>query len=360
MEKFIIRLISVLLLFIAVFTITLNCQKVYALSQSSNQTYEGIDVSDWQGYIDYAEVRESGIEVVYIKASQGSNIKDPYFDVNYENAKANGLKVGFYHFLTATNTEEAVQQANFFSSVISGKVPDCKLVMDFEVFDGLGNDQINEISKVFLETVKNNTQKDVAIYSDLYNAQNVFSRELANEYELWIAYYGNYEELNDITTNWDTWIGVQYSDRGRINGIDGNVDLDLYTQDILLDENSEVPRTESPNDSVNSETIVYRVKRGDTLWEISRMYGTTIQEIVNLNNIENPNLIYPGETIRIITNSNIHGSESRATGKIIYTVKRGDTLWSISRKYGVSIQRVVELNDIVNPSLIYPGERFRI
>ena len=45
--------------------------------------------------------------MVYIKASQGNNIKDPYFDVNYENAKSNGLKVGFYHFLTATNTEEA-------------------------------------------------------------------------------------------------------------------------------------------------------------------------------------------------------------------------------------------------------------
>ncbi len=76
----------------------------YALTPSSNPRYQGIDVSNWQGYIDYRQVRDSGIEVVYIKASQGSNIKDAYFDINYENAKANGLKVGFYHFLTATNT----------------------------------------------------------------------------------------------------------------------------------------------------------------------------------------------------------------------------------------------------------------
>lgn len=75
--------------------------------------------------------------MVYIKASQGNNIKDPYFDVNYENAKANGLKVGFYHFLTATNTEEAEREAQFFASVISGKLPDCKLAMDYETFGGV-------------------------------------------------------------------------------------------------------------------------------------------------------------------------------------------------------------------------------
>ena len=71
---------------------------VFAITPVSNLEYQGIDVSHWQGYIDYSEVRRSGIEVVYIKASQGTNIKDAYFDINYENAKANGLKVGFYHF----------------------------------------------------------------------------------------------------------------------------------------------------------------------------------------------------------------------------------------------------------------------
>ena len=75
-----------------------------AITPISNIQYEGIDVSDWQGYINYEEVKKSGVKVVYIKASQGNNIKDPYFDINYENAKNKGLKVGFYHFLTATTT----------------------------------------------------------------------------------------------------------------------------------------------------------------------------------------------------------------------------------------------------------------
>ena len=81
--------------------------------------HQGIDVSNWQGYINYSEVKNSGIEIVYIKASQGNSIIDSHFRTNYNNAKANGLKIGLYHFLTARSILEAEEQAQFFSSVIS-------------------------------------------------------------------------------------------------------------------------------------------------------------------------------------------------------------------------------------------------
>ena len=110
--------ISIVVILIMIFV---NINISYAISASTEVRYQGIDVSDWQGYIDYSRVSADGIDIVYIKSSQGKNIKDPYFDVNYENAKANGLKVGFYHFLTATNTNEAKQEATFFASVISRK-----------------------------------------------------------------------------------------------------------------------------------------------------------------------------------------------------------------------------------------------
>lgn len=99
---------------ILAFVFFANINMTYAITPSSNPQYQGVDVSDWQGYIDYGQVRASGIEVVYIKASQGSTIKDPYFDINYENAKANGLKVGFYHFLTATNTRRSTATSSIF------------------------------------------------------------------------------------------------------------------------------------------------------------------------------------------------------------------------------------------------------
>ena len=201
---------------IIAFILFVNKNITYAITPIADPRYQGIDVSDWQGYIDYAKVRQSGIEIVYIKSSQGSNIKDPYFDINYENAKANGLKVGFYHFLTATNTEQAEQEARFFASVISGKSPECKLVMDYEVFGGVGVEESNQIAEVFLETVKRLTNKDVIVYSDLSNSIGRFNRTISNNYELWLAYYGNYNELNDVETNWNNWIGIQYTDRGIV------------------------------------------------------------------------------------------------------------------------------------------------
>ena len=357
MYKKLIKIITFTLLALSIFC--LKTSNSYAIESESELQYQGIDVSNWQGYIDYEEVKNAGIEIVYIKASQGSNIKDAYFDINYENAKQNGIKVGFYHFLTATNEEEAQEEARFFSRVISNKTPDCKLVMDYEVFGGVGVEQINNIARVFLETVKELTNKEVIIYSDLSNAKNTFDTNLAQDYKLWLAYYGNYNEITNVKTNWENYIGIQYTDRGIVNGVNGKVDRDLFTQDIFLDDISQIPDTNN-NQKFNTDTVYYTVQRGNTLSQIASMYGTTVQEIARINNIQNVNLIYPGERFRILTNSNIRGNEERGTGDIIYTVSRGNTLSQIARVYSVSVEHIVELNNIQNPNLIYPGEKLRI
>ncbi len=144
------------------------------------------------------------------------------------------------------------------------------------------------------------------------------------------------------------------------HGIRGNVDRDLYTENIFLSDTSEIPNTDNPNDNINTQTIFYTIQSGDTLSGIASRYGTTVQELVDINNIMNPNLIYPGETIRISTNSTVHGSETRGTGSIVYTVQRGNTLSQIANTYGVTVTHIVELNQIQNPNLIYPGQKLRI
>lgn len=144
------------------------------------------------------------------------------------------------------------------------------------------------------------------------------------------------------------------------HGIRGNVDRDLYTENIFLSDTSEIPNTDNPNENINTQTIFYTIQRGDTLSGIASRYGTTVQELVDINNITNPNLIYPGETIRISTNSTVHGSETRGTGSIVYTVQRGNTLSQIANTYGVTVAHIVELNHIQNPNLIYPGQKLRI
>ena len=355
MKKQAIKILGIFLSFIFTFITS-----IYAITPQSELKYQGIDVSDWQGYINYSQVKNDGIEIVYIKASQGQKIKDPYFELNYENAKENNLKVGFYHFLTATNIEEAEKEAIFFSSVISGKQVDCKLALDYEQFNDINIEKINQIALAFMKKVEELTKKQVIIYSDLYNSKNTFNSEVANNSELWIAYYGDYRNLENENTSWQYFIGTQYTDVGRVAGINGNVDRDIFSENIFLSDTTEIPNTENPNIENNTETIYYTVKRGDTLSKIATAYRTTVEEIAQINEIQNVNLIYPNQVLKILVNTNIHGSESNSTGKTYYTIKRGDTLWQIASKYGVSVQNIVNWNNIQNPNLIYSGQRIII
>lgn len=347
--------ITILLIILFIY----NYKIVNAFSPTSSPQYDGIDVSNWQKYVDYERVKSNGIEVAYIKASQGQRTKDPYFEINYKNAKNNGLKVGFYHYVNATTISAAEKEAEFFCSVISGKEPDCKLVMDYEVFGGVSKEEINKIAEAFLTKVNQITGKEVIVYSNLYTSKNVFSTELANKYQLWLAYYASQNALNNATSNWKNWIGWQYTDEGIISGINGYVDRDKFTKEIFLNETGYLPDVEVDIDQNDNKTIYYTVKRGDTLWQIARNYGTTVNRLVSDNNIKNPNLIYVGQVLKIITSSSSEDDDCM-TGHIIYTIKWGDTLSGIASKYGISMNYIAELNNIPNVNRIYAGNKIRI
>lgn len=401
-KRFIILLVFIVTMLFQFYILVLPS---FAFSPSGDTIYEGIDVSSWQGEIDFSQVKASGIEVVYIKSSEGFRSVDSYFEQNYANAKNAGLKVGFYHYVTARSVEDAVKQANFFVSTISGKNPDCKLAMDFESFGSLGREEINQIALTFMQTVQNASGKDVIIYSDEYNANNTFNSSLAT-YPLWVAQYEVSEPT--VRNHWSNWAGWQYTDKGEIPGISSYVDRDKFTNEVFLSDTSEVPNvpTENPNENEGYTTITIRY--GDTLSELAIEYNTTVERLVELNNIANPNLIYAGATLIVPTSdpsdtttqiyvvqygdtlsqialeygttvenlaaiNNIQNVNLIYVGQIIkipssgydmshrlYVVRRGDTLWGISRRFGVSIAQIVMLNRIANPNLIYPGNVLRI
>lgn len=326
---------------------------VFAFPPSDDEIYEGIDVSEWQGTIDFEEVAESGIDIVYIRASEGTDYVDPYFRENYENAKVNGLKTGFYHYLTARTVEEAKAEAEFFVANIKGTEPECKLAMDFESFDDLSVEEINEISKVFLERVQELSGKECIIYSDAYNAREVFDEELARKYAIWVADY--FVEEPENNGKWSSWVGFQFTDRGRINGIDGNVDRDKFTNGVLLNDTSKIPEDTTSNASQDFEYIT--VRRGDTLSGIARRYNTSYQYLAKINDILNPNIIRVGQRLKVPT---LIDDEINDTSHRLYIVKRGNTLTQIAREFNATIQEIVELNDIANPNLIFAGEILRI
>lgn len=259
--------------------------------------------------------------------------------------------------MTARSVEDAKLQAKFFVSLISGKQIDCRLAMDFESFGNLNRNQINEIAVAYMEEVKRLSGKEVVVYSNTYDAKYVFNNKVAEE-PLWVAQYGVNEPQDN--GNWRNWIGYQYSSSGRISGISGNVDLDKFTKDILLENIEEVPDVEDPKCD-KEDRILYKVKRGDTLSEIALNHNTTVKHLVLINDINNPDLIFVGEILTISCNHNNSGSGNNDDQDIIiYTIKRGDTLSEIALEYSTTVVSLVELNNIKNPNLIYAGETLKI
>ncbi|MBD9210199.1 MAG: LysM peptidoglycan-binding domain-containing protein [Ruminococcaceae bacterium] len=321
-----------------------------AIPPSGGRQYRGIDISEFQGEIDFEEVRRSGIEAVYIRAGAGE-YTDEYFAENYERAKAAGLKIGFYHYVTARSVEEGRRQARFFASLAAGREPDMRLAMDFEYFGSLSVSQINAISEAYLDELTALTKREAVIYSDLSNARNIFSRALAEKYPLWAAQYGADEP--SANGKWREWVGFQYTDEGRVGGIYGNVDRNIFTEGIFLSDSWRIDGEKRTTVRARTRTLTVYVRAGDTLWAIAREYGTTVEAIARENRIVDPNRIFAGERLRITL-------PARGSGEEIYTVRRGDTPISIAGKFGVTLSALEDRNGLERGETIYAGDKLSI
>lgn len=321
-----------------------------AIPPSGGRQYRGIDISEFQGEIDFEEVRRSGIEAVYIRVGAG-DYTDEYFAENYERAKAAGLKIGFYHYVTARSVDEGRRQARFFASLAAGREPDMRLVMDFEYFGSLSVSQINAISEAYLDELTALTKREAVIYSDLSNARNIFSRALAEKYPLWAAQYGADEP--SANGKWREWVGFQYTDEGRVGGIYGNVDRNIFTEGIFLSDSWRIDGEKRTTVRARTRTLTVYVRAGDTLWAIAREYGTTVEAIARENRIVDPNRIFAGERLRITL-------PARGSGEEIYTVRRGDTPISIAGKFGVTLSALEDRNGLERGETIYAGDKLSI
>ena len=315
-------------------------------------TYKGIDVSNWQGEIDFARVRQAGIEIVFIKATEGTGYIDPFLKRYYDGAREQDLRVGFYHYLTSRTADESREQARYFVNTLGRMETDCIFAVDLGNKKGLDDDSFSELARIFIEELKAITDIDCMIYASTSTAKYDLSRSLS-EYPLWVAEYGVTQPRPN--GKWTEWAGWQYSNTGRISGIRGNVDLDIFRESVLLDRRS-VSGSGDTRPIHTSRAIYYTVRRGDTLSKIAARFGTTVSSIVNTNLLRNPNMIRVGQILKIYTDQ----APSEQGGDFLYHVRRGDTLGRIAARFHTTVDAILSMNDIRDRNLIYPGQMLRI
>lgn len=275
---------------------------------------KGIDVSHYQGTIDYEKVKNAGIQVVYTKATEGVTYKDPTLNANYENAKARGLKVGLYHFFRAKDEDNAKQQAQFFADTIKGLDYDCRLMLDLETTQGLDKDTLSNLAKIFMDEVKRLTGKEVVLYTYTSFARNNIT-DVLKDYPLWIAHYGvSTPGSNPI---WDSWIGFQYTSTGSLDGVPGNVDMNEFTPEILLSKATQAVNSQQPV----ANTLVKYVQA-----VINARYGFKI-DVDNVAGKQTYKALYAAVQIelnKLGKNLVIDGKPGPKTFGAVVTIRKGD------------------------------------
>lgn len=304
----------------------------------------GIDVSEFQGNINWTAVKNSGVDFAILRTGFGNNKNqiDKCFINNLISATENNIKVGCYWFGYASNEKEAEEEAKVFLSIIN----EYKDKITFPVFYDWEYDsdryvkqyygfspskeQLTNLVMSFCNYIKSNGY-ECGYYTNLDYIENRLNYNDLTNYKLWLAYYSANKPKYDC-------IFQQYTSTGRIDGINGYVDLNKSFAYI------------GESEEVENNDYVYVVKSGDTLSGIASKYNTSYQELAKYNNIENPNIIYIGQEIKIPFTSK----------EKTYIVKSGDTLSSIASKYNTTYQKLAKYNNIENPNIIYVGQEIKI
>lgn len=160
-------------------------------------------------------------------------------------------------------------------------------------------------------------------------------------------------------TLWDIAVahGVTVAELKRVNRLSSNR---IYAGRELV-----IPDGKGASTSPNTTFVTYKVRRGDNLWRIAKAYGTTVGSIKRANNLVS-NEIYPGMSLRVPTSSSSNtryvysGSGADDKEYVVYTIRRGDTLWEIARDHNVDINDLARWNDISSKSRLYPGDKLKI
>lgn len=198
-----------------------------AMAQTSSYL-KGIDVSHWQGTVNWTSVKAAGYTFAFCKATEGATFTDSRFATNWPAMKAAGLIRGAYHF--ARPNSSATVQADSFVKTVKPTRGDLQLVVDLEADDGQNAATIWAWTQAFVKRVKERTGRPCIIYTGFYFWRDKMGNPSSNlNCPLWIPSYSVTDPANLlIPTAWSTWSFWQHSETGSVPGISGNVDLNYF------------------------------------------------------------------------------------------------------------------------------------
>ena len=335
----------------------------------------GIDISSYQSNMNLTKAKNEGVEFAILRAGftgwgTGTNYnKDSSFENFYSKCKDFNIPVGAYWYSCADSYQKGVNEANYmYNNCLKGKQFEYPIYIDVEDSHWQAKTKrgTTEAIKGFCETLEK-----LGFYVGIYANTNWFKNYIYTDelkaYDKWVASWGSNRPSYPEGGMWQFGGETNKLRSNKIAGMTCDQDYTYKDYPTIIKNaglngfnKQKVETVEKPveNSDVSQKTnVTYTVKSGDTLSGIASKYGTTYQELARINNISNPNLIYPGQVIKINSSSQ---SNSTVNKPQTYTVKSGDTLSGIASKYGTTYQKLAKINNISNPNLIYPGQVLKV
>lgn len=303
----------------------------FAQVETKKGLQNGIDVSKWQGKIDWQKVKNAGIDFAIIRigyrAENGKLYRDSNADYNIQQAQKVGILVGVYFFSTAINSSEAIEEAQWTVSAIKGYKISYPVVYDCEGFKnsssrmyGLSAEQRTQNALGFLDTIKKSGYEGMfyGSKSDLIDNTAFNISEIEAKYKVWVAQYKNppypQSQKPDYDGRYDMW---QYTNKGIVSGVEGNCDMvvSYFEKKVTApkDESTEVVTAKPPKtqeeliytdvseDVTAKEKVNLRTGAGSNFDVVTLLENGTVVKRTGVGKNGWSRLFYEGKTVYAIT-----------------------------------------------------------
>lgn len=331
---------------------------------------KGIDVSRWQGIINWDAVK-GNVDFAIIKAggSDDGFYPDGQFTRNINEARRVGLPHGIYVFLGGVESvANEVQHIKNLISMAGGLKPGESVWLDWEEHTA---DEVGYLTGIAKGLIDAGLPKP-GVYMSLSRVTGNDWHSLVDQNDgLWVAAWGNNDAVpqsNEVpgSDEWPFWAIWQYSSTGSVSGIGGRVDLDQFNGDVAAfnrygaagEVAAPAPQPVTQPSPPQPDDAEYTVAPNDNLSAIAARYGHSWQELwaLNRDRVSNPDRIFAGQVLRV------WGHAAAAQQPHVYTVQPGDNLSAIGEKLGVDWHTLYNNNVGVigpNPNLIKAGQELR-